>query len=62
MCGRSSAMRGARLELGEDRGAGEQAGSGRFFGIEVDGMSSRARVATALAVLETVAEIGRAHV
>jgi hypothetical protein len=61
MCGRSSAIRGARLELGEvgreDRGPGEwglQAGSGGFFGIEVDGMSPRARVATALAVLVPV--------
>jgi hypothetical protein len=57
MCGRSLVRRAARFETRDDRGPGESgppAGSGRFLGFEVDDMSPRARVATALTVLVPV--------
>ena len=61
MCGRSLAMRRVRLGSGEARwdergpgGLGSPVGSSRFFGLDVEGMSPRARVATALAMLAPV--------
>ena len=61
MCGRSLAMRRVRLGSGEARwdergpgGWGSPVGSSRFFGLDVEGMSRRARVTTALIMLAPV--------
>jgi hypothetical protein len=61
MCGRSLVRRTARFKARDDRGPGEPGppvGSGRFLGFEVDGMSPRVRVVTALTVLVPVALSG----
>jgi hypothetical protein len=61
MCGGSLVRRTARFEARDDGGPGESGtpmGSGRFLGFEVDDMSPRARVATALTVLVPVALSG----
>ena len=61
MCGRSSARREARFEVGADRGSGRlgsRVESGGFLGVEVDDMSPRARGAVALTVLVPVALSG----
>ena len=61
MCGRSLAMRRVRLGPGVARwdergpgGWGSPVGSPRFFGLDVEGMSRRARVTTALIMLAPV--------
>jgi len=61
MCGRSLGRRAARFEARDDGRLGESGPpvrSGRFVGLEVDDMSPRARVATALMVLVPVALSG----
>ena len=59
MCGRSIARRAGGFEVPDDRGkSGPPVESGSFLGFEVDGMSPRARVATALTVLVPVALSG----
>ena len=61
MCGRSLVMRRVRFGSGEARwdergpdGLGPPVGSSRFFGLDVEGMSPRAQVATALSILASV--------
>jgi hypothetical protein len=61
MSGRSLARCTARFEVRDDRGpggSGSPVESGRFWGFEVDDMSPRTRVATALTVLVPVALSG----